>query len=307
MQELPVFLSDDGKHYAKLDNGCYMEILNSQASHDLPAADYGEHSSNDHQINREETISMEFRKINDRLDAIEGILSQLMNFMANFDKFMQLRKNDDDFPSTCKQNEDFTEFEDLPKIDCDDALKALEQSLGNPPFADRYFRYFHTMYSLNGKRESAPFFRQLIRKLIMPVVFLPYSWKGNKRTHEAASSKSGKHVSFEASYPELIKFIYRLVHAADLSHTREHNEKLFKDLLRYKNTEFKRFQQGYGDYRASSTRKRRLPKVLKNDDAEEKPHTSSKRQRSSSHDSECTGSSQMSERIGSETSLEEDQ
>lgn len=141
-----------------------------------------------------------------------------------------------------------------------------------------------------------------------PVVFLPYSWKGNKRAKKSSSSDTGKHVSFEASFPEFIKFIYRLVHAADLSHTREDNDKLFKDHLRYKNTEFKRFEQGYGDHRASSTRKRRQPQVPKKEDAEENQHTSLKRQRLSSHDSESIRSEQMFESSNdSDTSLEEEQ
>lgn len=166
------------------------------------------------------STSMELCKINNRLDAIEGILSKLTNFMANFDKLMQMRNKDEAISSICHQNEDFSEFEALPKIDSDDSLKVLAQNLTNPTYADKYFRFFRIMYSLNGKRESAPFFRKIIRKITSPVVFLSYSWKGHKRSKDSLSSQSVKHSSFESLFPEFINFMYRLVHAADLSRYR---------------------------------------------------------------------------------------
>ncbi|XP_062540220.1 uncharacterized protein LOC134208175 [Armigeres subalbatus] len=119
----------------------------------------------------------------------------------------------------------------------------------------------------------------------------------NKRASKNSPGAGKNHISFETSFPEFIKFVYRVVYAADFSHTKEHNDKLFKDYLRYKNTEYKRFQEGYGDQRASSTRKRKQSKVLKANEAQE---ISPKRQRSSSQGSKSTSSESCD---GSLTSL----
>lgn len=266
-----------------------MEITNiSDSTCGEQTASIEKNSTEKHQSNPDVSIPMEFRKLNDRMDAIEGMLTQLTNFMANFDKLMQIRHEDNVLSTIHHQDEDFSEFERLPKIDSDYSMKALEQNLANSLFADKYFRYFQITFSLNGKREGAPFFRRIIRKLTMPVVFLPYSWKGNKRA--TLPSDSGEHTSFEKTFPMFINFIYRLVHAADLSYTREHNDQLFKNFLRYKNTEFKRFIEGYGDRRVSSSRKRKQPEVSK---TVEISHTSSKLQCVLSNDSECTTSDQM--------------
>lgn len=201
-------------------------------------------------------LATEVHKTNDRLNIQEGLLVKLTEFMANFNKLMASKTSDNTMSTVTRQEEDFSEYESMTKISSDQSFKAFEQNLGDPAFLAKFFRYLHSIYSLNGKRDSGPLFRTIIRRFVTPNVFIPYSWMGNKRTKKVSTGESGNNLNFQETFPNFIKLMHQVLQAADYSSTREQNEQLFKNLLRYKVLELKRFENGSGEHRASSSRKR---------------------------------------------------
>nr|XP_029710349.1 uncharacterized protein LOC115256230 [Aedes albopictus] len=285
---VPIVMGSDGKQYAQLD-GCYYPItensnetvyepmspiikqdevdlgvdddLNmSDSAQALDEPDCSTISSELRKINErlgvvEQNLSMlttEVRKISERMGAQEGLMSRLTEFMANFNKLMSTKQSID---ISNRYEEDFSEFDNMQIIDSDQAFRTFEQGLGNSNYSGKFFRYLHSIYSLNGKRDSGPLFRTIIRKFLAPNVFLPYSWMGNKRTKPGTTSDSGQNQNFQESFPNFIRLMHQVLQAADCSSTREQNEILFKNLLRYKMLEAKRFEGGNGERRASSSRK----------------------------------------------------
>lgn len=290
---LPVVTGTDGKQYAQLANGYYYAIDDNsneiteeplsipikQDEVDLgvddcnmvgvssPACDEPDYSPTTIELRKINDrlnvfegklfdITTEIRKTNERLDVQEGLLVKLTDFMANFNKLMALRNKNDVPTIATRQEEDFSEFDKMTKIDSDESFKGFEQCLADPKFSEKFFRYLHSIYCLNGKRDSGPLFRTLMRKLLAPNVLIPYSWMGNKRTKKGSTGDPGLNINFQATFPNFIKTMHQVLHAADCSTTREQNENLFKNLLRYKMLELKRYENGNGERRASSSRKR---------------------------------------------------
>lgn len=287
-------MGSDGKQYAQLSNGTYyaitdnsnevvdeqvetfikqdevdlgidndMDMINSPTPA-LGESDFSTIASELRKINdrldvydgKLSKLTTEVGKINDRLDVQEGLLVKVTEFMANFNKLLSMKNSNNVTLTPTRQEEDFSEYENMAKIDSDQSFKAFDQSLADPAYSGKFFRYLHSIYSLNGKRDSGPLFRTLIRRLITPNVLIPYSWMGNKRTKKGSTGDSGQNINFQETFPNFIKLMHQVFLAADCSNTREQNEKLFKNLLRYKNLELKRYENGSGEHRASSSRKR---------------------------------------------------
>lgn len=288
---IPVVIGNDGKQYAQLANGYYYALTDSSEAAEAPTSNVIKQDEVDLGIDNElnsfnspspalddshdvlielrkindrlnnfernlSEIASELRKANDRLDVQEGLLVKTTEFMANFNRLMAMKNMNDATPIANRQEEDFSEFENISKIDSDESFKAFERGLAERAFSEKFFRYLHSIYSLNGKRDSGPLFRTIMRKLLAPNVLIPYSWKGNKRTKKGSTGDSGANMNFQETFPNFIKTIHQVLHAADYSTTREQNDNLFKNLLRYKVLELKRYESGNGERRASSSRKR---------------------------------------------------
>lgn len=155
--------------------------------------------------------------------------------------------------------ENFDEFEQMPQIVTKEQLTELDTKLGDPAYEAKFFRYIQSVYKLTGKREGFPFFKTVIRKLIAPTVLVCFSWKGNSRTKKGdqIAVVNDQNYSFKNMFPNIVRFIYRVVSAADFEYTSEDNEKAFSDYLRQKTTEIRRFLQSSGIQRACSRKRRR--------------------------------------------------
>nr|XP_019933353.2 uncharacterized protein LOC109623295 [Aedes albopictus] len=155
--------------------------------------------------------------------------------------------------------ENFDEFEQMPQIVTKEQLTELDTKLANPAYEAKFFRYIQSVYKLTGKREGFPFFKTVIRKLIAPTVLVCFSWKGNSRTKKGdqIAVVNDQNYSFKNMFPNIVRFIYRVVSAADFEYTSEDNEKAFSDYLRQKTTEIRRFLQSSGIQRACSRKRRR--------------------------------------------------
>ncbi|XP_062551724.1 uncharacterized protein LOC134216984 [Armigeres subalbatus] len=287
---IPVIIASDGKPYAQLENGNYYaltdndnEVIMDQLSNikqdevDLGVDTDLQQMASSSTVNEYQySVITELRKINVRLDAFEaklsqlnaevcktndrlnvqeGLLVKLTDFMANVNKLMLMKNSNDATPIGNRYDEEFTEFESMPKINSVEAFKIFEQRLSDTEFSGKFFRYTHSIYSLNGKRDSGPLFRTIVRKLITPNVLTPFSWMGNKRTKKG-SDECSHNINFQETFPNFIKLMQQVMQAADCSNTREQSDHLFKTLLRYKNLELKRYESGSGERRASSSRKR---------------------------------------------------
>lgn len=269
--------TNEGVQYIALGNGCYMEMSFAQPN---PAV--GDFSLNDDVkcdaglqsavgANRNDDtgsdiavilsdIRSQLQSINARLDKIEacflGRLDQVLVFMANFDKLMSTRESAPNSKEKKREAEDFEEFRKLCPILSEDDLQTLERNLKSKVYADRFFRFFDHEYNLNGKREGKVLFKTILRRIVVPTLLQPFSWKGNSRkTDEAASFIPNR--SFKDSFPELVLFLQRVIFAADMEHTAEDTEECFSLFLRQKNVEIQRFLEGSHTKRAACSRTRK--------------------------------------------------
>ncbi|XP_062561044.1 uncharacterized protein LOC134225189 isoform X2 [Armigeres subalbatus] len=198
-----------------------------------------------------------------KMDGHGAILQRIEMFMASFSYAKPLETQS---PPVSREdlrqrsNESFEEFEQMGQIVTREQLTEFNAKLANSAYEAKYFRYIQSVYKLTGKREGFPFFKTIIRRLIAPTVLICYSWKGHSRTKkgdQTAVVVTDHNFSFRNMFPNIVRFIYRVVNAADFEYTGEDNEKAFSDYLRQKKTEIKRFLQSNGAQRAASSRKRR--------------------------------------------------
>lgn len=200
------------------------------------------------------------------MDVHSAILQRLELFMTNYSYVKPHESIREDLRQRC--GETFEEFEQMAKIETTQQLTELDGNLANPVFEAKFFRYLQSVYNLTGKREGFPFFKTVVRRLIVPTVLLPYSWKGNSRSKKGDQTSvvvNDRNYSFKNMFPNFVRFIYRVVSAADIEFTSEDNEKAFSDHLRQKNTEVKRFIESNGVQREACNRKRRRREPPKDD------------------------------------------
>lgn len=204
------------------------------------------------------SIHQRLDEIGSKMDVHSAILQRLELLITNRSYIKSHDSTRDDLRQRCGEN--FDEFEQMVKIESTQQLTELDLKLATPAFEAKFFRYLQSVYNLTGKREGFPFFKTVIRRLIVPMVFLPYSWKGNSRTKKGDQTSvviHDKNSSFKNMFPNFVRFMYRVVSAADIEFTSEDNEKAFSDHLRQKNTEVKRFLESNGLQRNACLRKRR--------------------------------------------------
>ncbi|EAT33468.1 AAEL014257-PA [Aedes aegypti] len=233
-----------------------------------PPKPSGASHSKSHLEKSRSTHSSDLTAIHNRLDQLgakldghSAILHRIEMFMLNssYSKPAEQQQphNRDDF--RLRSGENFDEFERMPKIVTKEQLTELDAKLSNPEYEAKFFRYIQSVYKLTGKREGFPFFKTVIRRLMAPTVLVCYSWKGNSRTKKGDQTAvvNDQNYSFKNMFPNIVRFIYRVVSAADFEYTSEDNEKAFSDYLRQKTTEIKRFLHSNGVQREACTRKRR--------------------------------------------------
>ncbi|XP_065085243.1 uncharacterized protein LOC135707355 [Ochlerotatus camptorhynchus] len=212
------------------------------------------------------SIHQRLDQIGSKMDVHSAILQRLELLITNGSYVKPHESVRDDLRQRC--SETFEEFEQMAKIETAQQLTELDVNLANPVFEAKFFRYLQSVYNLTGKREGFPFFKTVVRRLIVPTVLLPYSWKGNSRSKkgdQASVVVNDKNYSFKNMFPNFVRFIYRVVSAADIEFTSEDNEKAFSDHLRQKNTEVKRFIESNGMQREACNRKRRRREPTKDD------------------------------------------
>lgn len=200
-----------------------------------------------------------------RLDRIEPVLQRIVFFMADVERFMKLKSSDrasDHSEHSGKRQfqEDFTEFEALFPIDTEEQLLSFESILNKQDTNDKVFHYFEYVYNLNGKRDSGPFFKALLRKIIVATTVQMYSWKGQSRNNKGLPKSSNK--SFKDSFPLFVKFVHRVVRAADYEFTEEANNEAFSVYLRNKNTEIQRHEKGCGEQRVARVGRKKASKPV---------------------------------------------
>ncbi|XP_065078975.1 uncharacterized protein LOC135701954 [Ochlerotatus camptorhynchus] len=228
----------DGRRYIELGYDCYAELQTN------PSPEVEGH------------LNGELELIKIRLDGIETKLEKLVLFMANIDKLMSTKKSGSTAPEKKGNQECFLEFADLCPVQDENRLKLLEKNLNDRMYTDKLYRFFHTEYSLNGKREGSPFFKTIMRRMLVPTILLPFSWKGFSRKVPGPESTADNR-SFKETFPGFVAFIQRIVCAADIAHTVEANDACFSQFLRQKNVEVQRFLEGKQGRWANCTRQRK--------------------------------------------------
>lgn len=263
----------DGRQFIALGNGCYMEVLNqsdpvitdasSYADQECeplaPETDPVENSGFNHQEVLCEVLS-ELRKINTRIDGIEQRMDQFVLFSANMDKFMSAKHSTSTAMTKRPEPEEFSDIQELCPISSEDVLQSFEKNLKVKVYADRFFRFFHSEYNMNGKRDGKVFFKIIIRRMIAPPVLQPFSWKGNSRKTDSSATFVPNR-SFRDTFPSIVQFVQRVIAAADMDHTLEHTDMCFSQFLRQKRVEIQRFLDNKRGKRAPGSRIRK-PKEL---------------------------------------------
>lgn len=214
----------------------------------------------------------------ERLERIEKKLDEALMFVADIDKYFKTKqhnatKDQAKRGSQKRHVEDFSEFEGLLPIKSLANLAALKTKLDVEGYSDKLLGYFEALFSLNGKREGGPFFRNLIRHMIDIAVLLPFSWLGNTRAKHGEAPPVEQNQCFKRSFPRLISFVGTVLRAADFEFTHEDTEKAFSEFLRHKNTEMKRHVKQNGQRRTSHSRRRRRTDIPIDTDIQAEPLT----------------------------------
>lgn len=80
---------------------------------------------------------------------------------------------------------------------------------------------------MNGYGDGGAFFKKLLRDITSTNMFLPYSWKGNKRTSE--------NICFSDNHKTFLKFFTKIIMLNDKRMTQDSVHFMFSQYLRYKN------------------------------------------------------------------------
>lgn len=265
-QQPNIFGGIDGRQYIALDNGCYMEVVGDQydplvkdsVSHDdnpefEPVHASATATNTDSDLSK---ILVELQKLNARFDGMEQRVDQLVSFAANMDKFMSMKNSSTIISKTRPEPEDFEEIRELLPIMSEEEMQMLEQKLKNKQFADKLFRFFHTEYNLNGKRDGKSFFKTIVRRMVAPTLLQPFSWTGGSRkTPDNIAFTPNR--SFRDTFQCLVQFVQRVVFAADMDHTSEQTDSCFSLFLRQKKVEIERFLSDNSARRAAGSRTRK--------------------------------------------------
>lgn len=266
-QQANIIEDVDGRRYIELGYDCYAELIGENAltdgSQDNRVVEKQQIEPNADSSEVKQHVKNELKAINTKLDVIEGKINKRLDviecktdkillFMANVEKFMSLKKSGTT-PEQKVKHECFTVFADLCPVQDESKLALLENNLCDRQYADKLYRFFHTEYNLNGKREGSPFFKILMRRMLVPTILQPFSWKGFSRKVPGPECTADNR-SFKETFPGFVAFIQRIVSAADIEHTMETNDAYFSQFLRQKNVEVQRFLEGKQGRQANSTR-----------------------------------------------------
>ncbi|XP_021694954.1 uncharacterized protein LOC110674822 isoform X1 [Aedes aegypti] len=215
-----------------------------------------EQPTQEEQMCHDTSIMTVLRDLQGRVTRMETMLEKVFAFMANinrlFETKLSTKMQDGDVK---KYDEDFSEFDDLMPVKTEEKLRELEHQLKTQSYADKLYRFFETVFKLNGKREGKPFFRNLLRKFVDPSILVSYSWLGNSRAKKGEPANKNK--SFKDNFPSFVQFVGRIQRSADFEFSAEDTEESFSQFLRQKNTELKRKIARSGAPKASHTKKRR--------------------------------------------------
>lgn len=204
-------------------------------------------------------VSKKLDLVLNRLDRMEHAVEKIMSFIADTQRFMSMKSIDHEsarYENTRKRkiNEDFSEIEALFPVPGEQELLMLENSLKTQAVNDKFFDYFEFSYQLNGKRNSGSFFKLLIRRILVPTLLAPFSWKGQSRNVQGTERPENR--SFKDTFPTFVNFVHRVVRAADCEFTQEQCHNAFGLYLRNKHTEISRYT-GEGYQREAHTRRRK--------------------------------------------------
>lgn len=296
----------DGRQYIGLGNGCFLEVIGEQpntAEFDVSSVDdtaseplapetvMTTGSGNDE-------VMCELRKVNARLDGIERRMDQFVCFAANMDKFMSTKPS---LPANFQKRvepEDFSDVRECCPILSEAALMQMEGKLKDKAYADKLFRFFHSEYNMNGKRDGKAFFKTIFRRLVAPPLLQPFSWKGNSRKKNGADPITPNR-SFRNTFPYLIQFVQRVIAAADMEQTSEQTEMCFSQFLRQKRTEIQRYQENGGEQRAASSRSRKPKEALP---CEEQKQHDMEQDSSTSQSSQVASEGDIASRVSEDSS-----
>lgn len=222
-------------------------------------------------------ISQKLDSILNRLGNMETALVKITSFMADTQRFMSMKSGHDlsQQESSRKRKiieDDFSTVEELFPVTNENHLLTLENSLKTQAINNKIFAYFEFVFNLNGKRDSGPFFKLLLRKMLVPTVLLPFSWKGQSRNVKGIERSENR--SFRQCFPTFVKFVHRVIRAADYEYTQEQCDKSFSLFLRNKHTEISRFT-GNGNLRVTNVRRRKKGTNTTIDGAPEREHIAS--------------------------------
>lgn len=169
-----------------------------------------------------------------QFDVVSKKVDRLTEFMMNVEKLISDSSKSVQPTQTEQQEEDFSEFSQLKPAESAAELQLIENTLGNPDYCNKLFRFIKKNQSLDGKGNGKSIARYIIRFLMKPDACLNYTWKGQQR-----KGQSNPNLSFKSGFPKLIEFINRVACAGDISFALNKTEKIIETVLRNKHVDMK--------------------------------------------------------------------
>lgn len=170
----------------------------------------------------------------EQMEHIPTKMDTMLHFAADVHKFLTVRSKTEPQP---RSDEDFSECEKVSIKEKADLLE-LEGRIGDFEFAAKMLRYYESVFNLSGKRDGKEFFRKFMRQIMPPSILIGYSWTGQTRMKKEGDLPNE---SFQATFPNFIRFVRKLMIKADFKSTDESTNSTFADFLRQKKTEIRRF------------------------------------------------------------------
>lgn len=228
--------------------------LPSDSSSFMETLTVGENSSTlDLILNEIKRLHNRFDKMEEKINEQTRKIGEFSEFVVTFKKFMEKKRTTvDKSAENESQDGSFNEFKVMKRVEDEASFLSLETALEEEAYSEKFSRYLHQEYELNGKRDANALFKILLRKIVDPIALMPYSWKGVSRSNK--KDEQDEHISFKTKFPNFISFIDSILAASDCDYRTEHIDKYFDQFLRQKKKEIQR--------EADRTERNILPRVV---------------------------------------------